>query len=62
MYETIRGAADFLDYRREPRLEERVDGYLQRIAAAQDAAGDGYLNTYVTLRLPSQRWGSDGGD
>ena len=23
---------------------------------------DGYLNTYVTLRLQSQRWGSDGGN
>ncbi|WP_080055006.1 glycoside hydrolase family 127 protein [Spirosoma aerolatum] len=62
VYETIRGAADLLVEYPDPKLEQKIDGYIDRIAAAQAADPDGYLNTYTTLVKPDQRWGTNGGD
>ena len=63
IYEMIRAAADFLAARRDPALEERIDGYIRRIVAAQEKSPDGYINTWTqTLGSPSQRWGMNGGD
>ena len=62
VYETIRGAADLLAEYPDPKLEQKIDGYIDRIAAAQAADPDGYLNTYTTLEKPTQRWGTNGGD
>ncbi|UFH57063.1 glycoside hydrolase family 127 protein [Spirosoma sp. KNUC1025] len=62
VYETIRGAADLLAEYPDPKLEKKIDGYIDRIAAAQAADPDGYLNTYTTLVKPDQRWGTNGGD
>jgi DUF1680 family protein len=62
IYEMIRGSADFLRARRDPVLESRIDGYIARIAAAQDRDPAGYLNTWTQLEHPNQRWGLDGGN
>ena len=62
IYEMIRGSADFLAARPDPALERRIDGYIGRIAAAQDRDPDGYLNTWTELEHPNQRWGLNGGN
>lgn len=62
VYETIRGAADLLVAYPDKRLEQKIDGYIDRIAAAQAADPDGYINTYTTLNQPNQRWGTNGGN
>jgi DUF1680 family protein len=62
IYEMIRGAADFLAAQPDAALEKRIDGYIARIAAAQDKDPDGYLNTWTELQHPDQRWGLNGGN
>lgn len=62
IYETMRSAADFLATAYDPQLDARLDGYIERIAAAQAADADGYLNTFVTLMCPDKRWGANGGN
>ena len=61
IYESIRGASDFLAQRPDPQLEARIDGYIKRIAAAQSADPNGYLDTYTILNEPDHRWGENGG-
>lgn len=61
VYETIRAAADFLAMKPDPRLQARVDAYIERIAAAAEADPDGYVNTYTQLMEPDHRWGLNGG-
>ena len=34
IYEMIRGCSDYLAAQRDPALEQRLDGYIERIAAA----------------------------
>ncbi len=60
--EMIRGSADFLAAQRDPVLESRLDGYIERIAAAAAKDPDGYLNTYTQLKEPTHRWGLNGGN
>jgi DUF1680 family protein len=62
IYEMIRGSADFLAAHPDPALENRIDGYIARIAAAQDKDPNGYLNTWTQLEHPNQRWGLNGGN
>lgn len=62
VYETITGAADLLQQHPDARLEQRLDGYIRRIAAAQAVDKDGYLNTYTTLHEAGHRWGLNGGN
>lgn len=62
IYEMIRGSADFLAARPDPGLERRIDGYIGRIAEAQDRDPNGYLNTWTELEHPNQRWGLNGGN
>ncbi len=38
----------------DPELEKKVDGLVDKIAAAQDE--DGYLNTYFTIKDKDKRW------
>ena len=61
VYETIRGAADFLARYPDESMEKRIDGYVDRIAAAQANDPDGYINTYTALMEPDHRWGFNGG-
>jgi DUF1680 family protein len=62
IYEMIRGCADFLASERDAALEARLDGYIERIAAAAAKDPNGYLNTYTQLKEPGHRWGLNGGD
>ena len=62
IYEMIRASADFMAAHPDPKLEARVDGYIQRIAAAAARDSNGYLNTYTQLKEPNHRWGSNGGN
>lgn len=62
IYEMIRGCADFLATKPDPALEARLDGYIERIAAAAARDPDGYLNTYTQLKEPAHRWGLNGGN
>lgn len=61
VYETIKGASDFLNQFPDKKTEERIDAYIERIAAAQNSEGDGYINTYTMLVEPEHRWGLNGG-
>ncbi len=54
VYKVLEGAAYALAETRDPRLEARVDGVIDLIAAAQQP--DGYLNTFITLTAPEKRW------
>jgi len=62
IYEMIGGSADFLAAQCDPELERRLDGYIDRIAAAAARDPDGYLNTWTQLKEPEHRWGMHGGD
>lgn len=62
IYEMIRGSADFLAAKPDPALEARLDGYIERIAAAAAKDPDSYLNTYTQLKEATHRWGLNGGN
>lgn len=61
IYETIRGISDFLILYPDSYIENRIDGYVDRIYAAQLADANGYINTYTDLIEPDHRWGDNGG-
>jgi DUF1680 family protein len=62
IYEMIRASSDFLVTHPDPKLEERVEGYITRIAAAADKDPQGYLETWTELEAPNRRWGLNGGN
>lgn len=63
IYEMITGASDFLAQHRDAALEARLDGYIERIVAAQAKDTNGYVNTWTQTMAPqTQRWGLNGGD
>jgi DUF1680 family protein len=62
IYEMIRGSADFLASCPDAELEKRLDGYIDRIAAAAAKDPNGYLNTWTQLTAPDHRWGLNGGN
>lgn len=63
LYEMIRGASDYLARgEKNDALQTRIDGYIDLIARAQDAAGGGYIHTLVLLEYPSFRYGDNGGN
>ena len=62
LYETIRGAADYMARGElSTELIARIDGYIDIIARAQEKAGDGYIHTLVLLDIPARRFGENGG-
>src|SRR5687768_4941681 len=61
-YEMIRACADLLVQKPSPALKSRLDGYIDRIAAAAATDPDGYVNTYTQLAEPDHRWGTNGGN
>lgn len=61
IYETIRGIGDLVGQKPDPVLQARLDGYIDRICAAQQADPNGYINTYTDLMEPAHRWGDNGG-
>jgi DUF1680 family protein len=60
--EVIRGCSDFLAVQRDTAIERRIDGYIDRMAAAQAKDPDGYINTWTSMKEPSHRWGTNGGN
>ena len=62
IYESITGISDLLLHYPDPQLEARIDAYIDRIAAAGEADGTGWLNTYTTLEENDHRWGENGGN
>jgi DUF1680 family protein len=62
VYELISGAADLMARERDPALEARIDGYIDRISTAAARDPDGYINTYTQMREPGHRWGQNGGN
>lgn len=58
IYETIRGIGDLHP---DAATQARIDGYIDRIYAAQQADPNGYINTYTDLMEPTHRWGDNGG-
>ncbi|MBM3891046.1 MAG: glycoside hydrolase family 127 protein, partial [Verrucomicrobia bacterium] len=62
LYEMIRGCADYLAAQRDPALEQRLDGYIERIIAAQAKDPNGYVNTYTQMKEPTHRFGMNGGN
>jgi DUF1680 family protein len=62
VYETICGASKLLAAGRDDALVAHLDGSIKRIADAQTAEDDGYLNTNTTLLFPEKRWGENGGN
>ncbi|PSR56498.1 six-hairpin glycosidase [Adhaeribacter arboris] len=61
IYETIRGIGDLVGQYPDPALQARLDNYIDRIYAAQQADPNGYINTYTDLMEPTHRWGDNGG-
>ncbi len=61
IYESIRGIGDLVGQHPDALLQARLDGYIDRIAAAQKADPNGYLNTYTDLMEPTHHWGDNGG-
>jgi len=59
--EMIRGASDFLASNYDPDLDNRLDCYITRIAAAAEKDPNGYINTWTQLKAPEHRWGFNGG-
>jgi len=56
VYKWIEGASYILALHPDVRLESKVDELIAKIAAAQQK--DGYLDTYVQLKLPDLKWKS----
>ncbi len=61
IYETIRGVSDLMALNPDPEMVVRIDGYIDRIEAAQKSDPDGFINTFTELRENNHRWGFDGG-
>ncbi|MBQ8408498.1 MAG: glycoside hydrolase family 127 protein [Clostridia bacterium] len=62
IFESMRGACDFLAVNYDAELDARLDKYIGWIKEAQDTLGDGYVCTRTTCMYPEQRWGENGGD
>jgi len=60
LFETLRGACDFLAINRDAALEKYVDWLIEIITSAQEE--DGFLCTNTIQNFPDQRWGDNNGD
>ena len=54
VFKIVEGAAYALATHPDAKLQKRLDETIALIAAAQQP--DGYLNTYITLTRPNERW------
>ena len=62
VFETIRGASDFLSIEYNAELDKRLDGYIELIKSAQDINPSGFISSYTTCMYPGKEWGENGGD
>ena len=60
LFESIRGASDFLRVQRDPETEAQIDGYIDRIYAASLKSGTGYLSTAAMQDKPGQYFDATG--
>lgn len=60
LYETIRGASDFLRKNPDEELERRIDGYIDIIYDAALSNEDGYLSTWAMMEKPGQYFDATG--
>jgi len=60
LFESLRGACDFLAGERDVVLEAYVDRVIGYVAAAQEE--DGFVCTKTIRHWPDKRWGDNGGD
>ncbi|MBQ9543765.1 MAG: glycoside hydrolase family 127 protein [Clostridia bacterium] len=60
LYESLRGACDFLADRKDVVLEAYVDKLIEIITSAQDE--DGFICTKTMQNYPDKRWGDNDGD
>ena len=58
----ISGASSLLIQFPDKDIEERIDAYSDRIGAAQNSIGDGFISTSTMLLDPDHRLGYDGGN
>ena len=61
LFETVRGAAEYLKDHKDPALLDRLRAIAELTYRAQDAVGDGYISAFTLLDRPGQRFGEGGG-
>jgi len=60
LFETLRGACDFLSADKDAELEAYIDNLVELIANAQDKTG--FISTYTMQNCDDKRFGDNGGD
>lgn len=58
----ISGASSLLIQFPNKKIEERIDGYVKRIEAAQNSIGNGFISTSTMLLDPEHPFGFNGGN
>lgn len=61
IYEIIRGGSDLFTEYPDSELESSFERYISEAARAQAASGDGYINTFTSIKHPNNRFGQNGG-
>lgn len=54
VFKALEAIAYSLKVKNNPEIEKRADGWIDKIAAAQQS--NGYLNTFYTLKEPDKKW------
>jgi hypothetical protein len=54
VFKALEAIAYSLKVKNNPEIEKRADGWIDKIAAAQQP--NGYLNTFYTLKEPDKKW------
>lgn len=60
LFETIRGASDFLRANRDAELEAKIDEYIDMVYAASLKSENGYLSTWAMMEKPGQYFDATG--
>ena len=60
LFESMRGACDFLASNYDKKLDEKLDELIALISKSTDS--DGFICTKTMQNYPDQRWGENGGD
>lgn len=60
LFETIRGASDFLRVYPDEELERRIDGYIDIVYEASMKSANGYLSTWAMMERPDKYFDETG--